>query len=119
MENAIIAAILIVAVAFAVVRTRKHFKGGGCCGGKGDTIRCRKELSAPKIGEKILIVEGMTCANCQARVENVLNQLDGVACTVDLKKKTATVAYSKPVDDALLRERIENLGYKLCEIHEK
>lgn len=113
MENIIIVIILTAVVALALVRTRRHFRGGGCCGSGGGTIRIRKELKEPKLGEKVIGVEGMSCANCQARIENVINQLDGAACTVDLKKKIAVVAYSRPLDDSLLRDRINALGYRV------
>lgn len=116
MENVIIIAILLVVIVLALLRSRKHFKGGGCCGSGSNTIRTHKELNAPKIGEKVLTVEGMHCENCQARVENVLNRLDGVVCKVNLKKKTATVSYSAEVSDALLKETVEKLGYQVVDI---
>ena len=115
MENAIIIAILLVLIVLALLRAKKHFKGG-CCGSGSNTIRTKKELQEPKLGERILTVEGMHCENCQARVENVLNRLDGVACTVNLKKKTAVVSYSTPVSDEILKESVEKLGYKVTQI---
>lgn len=114
MENAIIVAILLVLMVVALLRVKKHFKGG-CCGG-GSVVRVRKELSAPKLGEKRLIIEGMHCENCQARIENAINRMDGVACRVNLRKKTAVVAYSEPVSDELLKDSVEKLGYKVKEI---
>ncbi|MBQ8507050.1 MAG: heavy-metal-associated domain-containing protein [Clostridia bacterium] len=116
MENVIIIAILVVVIAVAVLRARKHFKGGGCCGSGSNTIRSKKELTEPKLGEKILTVEGMHCENCQARVENILNRMDGVACRVNLKKKTAVVSYSTEVSDEVLKEAVEKLGYSVTEI---
>jgi copper chaperone CopZ len=32
-----------------------------------------------KIIRKILHIDGMTCANCEMKIENVLKKLDGVA----------------------------------------
>ena len=116
MGDAIIIGILLVVVTLALIRSRKHFKGGGCCGSGSNTIRSRKELTGPKLGEKVLTVEGMHCENCQARVENALNRLEGVVCRVNLKKKTATVSYSTEVSDALLKETVEKLGYSVTEI---
>ena len=116
MGDAIIIVILLVVVTLALIRSKKHFNGGGCCGSGSNTIRSRKELTEPKIGEKVLIVEGMHCENCQARVENAINRLEGAVCKVDLKKKTATVSYSTEVSDALLKETVEKLGYTVTEI---
>ena len=116
MENGIIVGIILVMLVFALLRAKKHFAGGGCCGSGSNTIRSHKELSSPMIGEKKMLVEGMHCANCQARVENAVNRLDGVVCTVNLRKKTATVSYSKEVPDAALKEIVEKLGYKVLEV---
>lgn len=116
MSNGIILAIVPIILVLALLRAKKHFKGGGCCGSGSNTIRTRKTLTEPRLGEKKLIVEGMRCENCQARVENALNRLEGVACTVDLKKKTALVSYSREVTDAELTAPLEKLGYQVTEI---
>ena len=116
MENAIIIGILLVILVLALLRTKQHFKGGGCCGSGGNTIRSAKQLTEPKLGEKVLTVEGMTCENCQARVENAINRIDGAACRVNLRKKTATVSYSAPVSDELLKTTVEKLGYRVTGI---
>ena len=111
----IILAILAVILILAVIRTVKHFKGGGCCGSGSNTIRDKKTLTEPKIGEKLLTVEGMHCENCEIRVENALNRLDGVLCKVNLKKKTAAVSYSAEVSDEVLKETVEKLGYQVTQ----
>lgn len=116
MENLIIVLILAAIVAIAIVRAAKHFKGGGCCGSAGNTIRSRKELNGPKIGEKTMRIEGMHCVNCEIRVENALNRLENVACKVNWKKKTAVVEYSAEISDELLRQTVEKLDYKVSEI---
>lgn len=116
MENYIIIGIVLVIIVIAVLRTKKHFKGGGCCGSAGNTIRSSKKLTEPKLGEKVMTIEGMHCENCEIRVENALNRLDGVACKVSFKKKTAVVSYSAEVSDALLKETVEQKGYKVTQI---
>ena len=116
MQNAIIIGILLVVIVLALLRSKKHFKGGGCCGSGSTTIRTEKKLSGPKLGEKVLTVEGMHCENCQARVENALNRLDNVACRVNLRKKAAVVSYSAEVSDELLKQTVEKLGYKVTDI---
>lgn len=116
MGDYIIIMIILVILAVAILRAKKHFKGGGCCGSGSTTIRDKKTLTQPRIGEKLLIIEGMHCENCEIRVENALNRLDGVLCKVDLKKKTARVSYSKEVADAVLKETVEKLGYTVTEI---
>lgn len=116
MEDYIIIGILLVIIVIAILRAGKHFKGGGCCGSGSNTIRDKKTLTAPKLGEKVMTIEGMHCQNCEIRVENALNRLDGVACKVSWKKKTAVVAYSAEVADDLLKATVEKMGYKVTDM---
>ena len=39
------------------------------------------------------VIEGMTCAACAARIEKVLNRIDGVEASVNLASETARVRY--------------------------
>lgn len=117
MGNVIIIAILVIAVGIGIWNSIKHFKGeGGCCGGGGGSVRESKELDAPKIGEKILRIEGMHCDNCRNRVERAVNKIDGAVCRVNLKKKTATVSYCREIDEELLKNTITKLGYEVISI---
>ena len=116
MTDIIIVAVLIMMIFFALRQVKKKRKSGGCCSGGNTTIRDKKTLTAQKIGEKVLTVEGMHCENCEIRVENALNRLDGVVCKVNLKKKTATVSYSEEVSNETLKETVEKLGYEVTEI---
>ena len=113
MANFILVCALLLLVFFALRSARKHFRGeGGCCGGAG-TVREKKKLTAPRIGEKTVRIEGMHCENCRNRVEHAVNRLDGAVCRVNLRKKTARISYSVPVSDETLRETIEALGYEV------
>ena len=116
MANTIIIVVLLAVIVLALLRTKKHFRGGGCCGGGSSTVRSRKKLTEPKIGTKVLTVEGMHCENCQNRVEHALNRMDGVVCKVNLRKKTATVSYSREVSEAALKKAVEDVGYRVTEI---
>ena len=116
----IVILILAIVVIIALMGSMKHFKGGGgCCGGGGKAMREKKTLSSPVIGEKILTLDGLHCENCEIKVENALNRIDGVLAKVERKKKRATVSFSKEVSDETLKERVERLGYKVIAIEEK
>lgn len=113
MGNIIIIGILVIAATYALPSTMKHFKGqGGCCGG-GGSVKEYKKLDAPKIGEKCIFIEGMHCENCQNRVEHAINKMEGVVCKVNLKKKSATVSYSREIREEELRNVITGLGYEV------
>ena len=55
MGDYIIVGILLEIIVIAIFRTKKHFKGGS----GNNTIRDKKTLTEPKIGEKILTIEGI------------------------------------------------------------
>lgn len=116
MTDVIIIVVLILIIFVALQQVKKKLKGGGCCSGGSTTIRDKNTLTEPKLGEKVLTVEGMHCENCEIRVENALNRLDGVLCKVNLKKNTAAVSYSREVSDELLKETVEKLGYEVTAI---
>lgn len=116
MENVIIIVVLLAVIIMALLRARKHFKGGGCCGSGSTSVRSKKKLTGPKLGQFVLVVEGMHCENCQNRVEHTINALNGVVCKVDLKKKTATVSYSREVAPTTAKELVEKTEYAVTEI---
>ena len=64
----------------------------------------------------MLSVEGMHCENCEARVENALNRIDGAAAKASWKKKTVVVCYSAEVSEDALKEAVEKLGYQVTGI---
>ena len=49
-----------------------------------------------------LSIQGMTCAACSARIEKVLNKMDGVEATVNLPLETATIR----VDEGITEEEL-------------
>ncbi|HBF58798.1 heavy metal translocating P-type ATPase [Exiguobacterium sp.] len=57
-------------------------------------------------------IEGMTCAACSARIEKVLNRMDGVEATVNLPLETARVSISDAYDDQAIIEKIRKIGYE-------
>ncbi|MCL2669212.1 MAG: heavy-metal-associated domain-containing protein [Syntrophaceae bacterium] len=61
-------------------------------------------------------IEGMSCQHCATAVTRVLCGIEGIRdVQVDMAKGEAAFQEEKPVDRALLRERIEKLGYVLAE----
>ena len=61
---------------------------------------------------KVLTVEGMMCAHCQAHVQKALAGVPGVAsATVDLDSKKATVELSTDVADSVLMDAVKEAGY--------
>lgn len=60
-------------------------------------------------------ITGMTCAACSARIEKVLNKMDGVEAQVNLTTEKAQIQYDKnKVNRKDIAERIEKLGYGIA-----
>lgn len=115
MTDIIVIGIIGIVVVAAIISGSKHFKGqGGCCGG-GNTYIEKKQLSKV-IEKKSVLIEGMTCENCAARVTRAVNQIDGAACKVDLKKKKAIISMEKEIQEDVIRSAIEKAGYTVVNI---
>ena len=112
MVDVIILLIVIVLIIFAVKGSIKHFRGESpCCG--GNVRKEEKKLSGVVLGEKDVIIEGMTCDGCSARVQNALNKLDGLSATLDLASNTAHIRFTHLVKDEDIIKAVENAGYKV------
>ena len=89
----------------------KHMKGeGDCCGGPKEKP-IKKKISGPVLREVTVHIDGMHCQNCRVRIENHLNEMDGIVAKVNLNKKAATISVYKDVDDLEIQNTIEKLGY--------
>ena len=58
-----------------------------------------------------LIIGGMTCASCAARVEKKLNRMDGVTATVNYATEKAKVTYPEGLSTNDLVATVEKTGY--------
>jgi P-type Cu+ transporter len=58
-----------------------------------------------------LLVTGMTCAACAAKVESRLNAIENVSATVNIATEKATVTAPSSVPVRRLVEEIERAGY--------
>ena len=68
--------------------------------------------------KKQFTVKGMTCASCAARVEKVVNKMDGVdEAVVNLATEKMTVNYNKDkIDTKDIEEKVKKAGYEADEI---
>ena len=67
--------------------------------------------------KKVLIVEGMMCAHCQAHVQKALAGVEGVTeAVVDLESKKATVTLAQDVADPGFAGRRHRGGLHPCQL---
>ena len=60
--------------------------------------------------EKTLVVDGMVCKNCSARVENALNSIDGVWAEADVSSGRVTVRMKREIEDKVLKKTVNDIG---------
>ncbi|MFA3872361.1 heavy metal translocating P-type ATPase [Streptomyces sp. MMCC 100] len=65
----------------------------------------------PGVAEVELLIGGMTCASCAARVEKKLNRMDGVTATVNYATEKARVSYPATTEVADLIATVVKTGY--------
>lgn len=99
----------------ATVYTVRHFTvGTGCCGGGGYKPKFKKPKNVICI--KTFKVNGMHCKNCKWRVEEVIDDIGGVAAKANLKMGEVTVYYSREVPTDVITAKLSRVGYDLKEM---
>lgn len=121
MATAIIIIILVVIIILAI---RSYVKklSQGCCGAGGDTVEKVKAADADASHyphQYLLSIEGMTCKNCAARVENAFNKTEGFFAQVNLRKNTALVRAKESVTDGELKSIVAKAGYHVTAIEKQ
>ncbi len=66
--------------------------------------------------KKTMIIDGMMCNHCKARVEQALTALSGVAVEIDLEQKAAFLTLTEEVADDRLVQAVTDAGYQVLEI---
>ncbi|MCD7804530.1 MAG: sulfite exporter TauE/SafE family protein [Oscillospiraceae bacterium] len=70
--------------------------------------------------KSVIHVTGMTCRNCECRVEGAVSAIEGVSsATADCGKGQLTVEYSSPCTEAKIKAAIEETGYGVSETGKK
>ncbi|HEY3560978.1 MAG TPA: heavy metal translocating P-type ATPase [Kribbella sp.] len=69
-------------------------------------------MTSSQPGQSVeLIIGGMTCASCAARVEKKLNRMEGVTATVNYATEKAKVTYADGISTDDLVSTVEKTGY--------
>ena len=66
--------------------------------------------------ELTIKVEGMVCNGCETRVQNVVKLIEGVETVIaNHKDGTVIITLNKEIDEKIIKERIEDIGFKAKE----
>lgn len=87
--------------------------GEGVGGPKTNTRQVKEEEEKMK---KTMVVEGMTCGHCSARVEKALSALPGVSAKVNLETKTVSVESSGQTSVEAMKKAVEEAGYEVVSV---
>lgn len=64
--------------------------------------------------ETIIKVEGMVCNGCENRVQNALKTIEGVkSVNANHTNGTVTITSSEEVLESVVKEKIEDIGFKV------
>ncbi len=70
--------------------------------------------------QKTIVVEGMMCEHCVNRVKTALEKVDGVKeADVHLEGGIVNLLLTKPIEDLVLKQAIEDAGYTMTEKEEE
>ena len=115
MANVIIVLILVAAVGYGIYSFIHHLRhGGGCCGehdAPAKKVRAADTNKSHYPHRLVMGVDGMTCQNCQRRVENALNAMPGTWATADLAAQQVSILTKETPDEAAIRQAIRDAGY--------
>ncbi|MBQ0829169.1 heavy metal translocating P-type ATPase [Streptomyces tagetis] len=75
------------------------------------TTEATPTATAPDLAEAELLIGGMTCASCAARVEKKLNRMDGVTATVNYATHKARITHPASIGVADLIATVVKTGY--------
>lgn len=78
-----------------------------------EKINLKEEIISMK---KTMVIEGMSCGHCSARVEKALNALDGVTAKVDLEAKTASIETEGRASDEQMKAAVTDAGYDVVSL---
>lgn len=118
MVTAIIIIILIVII-ILVIRSYTKKLSQGCCGAGGDSVEKIKAADTDRSHyphQYLLSIEGMTCKNCAARIENTFNKTEGFLAQVNLRKNNALIHTKEEVTDGELKSIVAKAGYHVTAI---
>lgn len=123
-DIAIIAAVLVLFVVAAIRMVGTATGKRDCCSGaaKQGGASCGKKFAPVRIEDTDpahypytaeLGIGGMSCAHCVAAVEAALDAGDGCWAEVTLAGGRALLRAKAPIDEAVVRARVEQAGYRL------
>lgn len=118
MANIIICVVIVLVCVLGVCSYVKKLSRG-CCGGSRDKVKRLKPEDVDMSHYPFcyeLEIDGMTCKNCAARIENAFNSTGDYYAVVNLNKKTGTIRAKTETPETELRRLVAKCGYSVVEV---
>ena len=117
LKNILIIATVAAVLVIAFISTVKKGKGGCCGGNKPYRKKIKKSELSGYPYKSVIYIDGMTCENCAARLENAFNKNADTVARVNLGKKYAEVWTMEEMAEEKVRETVEKSGFLVVEIY--
>ena len=118
MATAIIIFILLMICIYSIKSYMKKLTPG-CCGGKTESLKRKKPYDSNKKHYRYCLnmgIEGMSCQNCQRKIENIFNEKQGYYMEVNLSKHSAKLYTQDIVSKDEVKQIIVSIGYHVSYI---
>lgn len=91
--------------------------GSGTCNAGSEMIREAKNEKEKETMTKTVNIKGMMCGHCEATVKKALEAIDGIdLATVSHDAGTAVIELSKEVDEAVIRQAVEDKDFQFVSV---
>lgn len=117
----IIVALVLACTVAAIFLIRKIRYGSSCCGEReaGEKkIKVQDKNKAHYPYSYKISIDGMHCANCARKVENILHSLEGVWAKTDISQKQVLIRCKNQPEIPVLEEKIRDAGYTMLSMSE-
>ena len=113
-------------LALFVLAVRRIIRKGACCECHGDCGCCggfapqqpEGKTIGSVVAQRVLVLDGLHCANCVSGVKNALEAIPGVAADVTLNPQRALVRMDRAIPDEELRKAVEEQGFQVISVNE-
>lgn len=101
--------IILLVVLICMPLIKRMISQEDCCGNQQIKVS-KKRLKKP-VGKYTLTVDGMHCKNCEKKVTEAINDIDGLAAKVSLARMEVVISYEKaPMKDEVIK-RLGELNF--------
>lgn len=114
-----LSSVCVVTNALRLRRFKEAAKRAGTEAGRKEEPDNKNMIKEEKKMTKTMIVEGMSCGHCTARVQKALEAVEGVASVeMSLEEKSAVIVLDQEVSEETLKGAVTEAGYEVLEIKE-